>query len=190
MTELTARAQLTRWSAAAWVLALLIGAIIVAVPDATAESTDRHSRAGESAAVAANKKVVLAFLQDVLNEHHGDHAASYFTADMTWHGGTVGTVPGRDNVAGLLTSVVQAIPDLQTSVNDVFGQGDKVVVRLVVSGTQTGPMLGIPATGRHVAWDAIDVYRLEDRKIAEEWAAEDFTALLRDTGTYKALWIP
>ena len=65
----------------------------------------------------------------------------------------------------------------------------KIEQRIVVSGTQTGPIIGIPATGRHVEWDAIDVYRLEDRKIAEEWAAEDFTALLHDTGTYTAPWI-
>ena len=49
-------------------------------------------------------------------------------------------------------------PDLTLEVKDMFGQGDKLVVRLVVSGTPTGPIIGIPATGLHVEWDAIDVY--------------------------------
>jgi predicted ester cyclase len=35
-------------------------------------------------------------------------------------------------------------------VQDIFGHGDEVVVRLVVTGTQEGPLLGIPATGRHL----------------------------------------
>ena len=148
------------------------------------------SQGRESAPEAANKRVVEAFMADVLDGHHGDHAARYLTADMSWHGGTVGTVSGRDNVAGLMTLVVTSIPDLHASVKDIFGHGDEVVVRLVVTGTQTGPLLGIPASGRHVQWDAIDLYHLNDGKISEEWASEDFTAFLNDTGTYKAPWIP
>ncbi|WP_210587646.1 ester cyclase [Streptomyces sp. GESEQ-35] len=144
---------------------------------------------GESARVAANKRVVKAFIQDVLNEHHGDRAARYLTPDMEWHGGTVGNVAGRDNVAGLLSSVVNSIPDLHAAEQDIFGQGDKVVVRLVVTGTLQAPLLGIPASGQSVRWDAVDVYQLRDGKISEEWAAEDFTAILNDTGTYKAPWI-
>ena len=142
------------------------------------------------ASVAENKRVVQAFMQDVLNNHRGDHAVRYLTPGMSWHSGTVGTVAGRDNVAGLMTTVVTSIPDLHASVKDIFGQGNEVVVRLVVSGTQKGPLLGIPASGRPVQWDAIDLYHLHDGKISEEWAGEDFVAFLHDTGTYKAPWIP
>jgi hypothetical protein len=41
-----------------------------------------------------------------------------------------------------------------------------------------------------VQWDAIDLYQLKDGKISQEWASEDLTAILNDTGTYKAPWIP
>ena len=129
-------------------------------------------------------------MQDVLDGHHGDHAVKYLAANMQWHSGTVGTVAGGNNVAGLMTTVVTSIPDLHANVQDIFGHGDEVVVRLVVTGTQEGPLLGIPATGRHLQWDAIDLYRLEGGKISQEWASEDLTAILNDTGTYKAPWIP
>ena len=81
-------------------------------------------------------------------------------------------------------------PDLHANVQDIFGHGDEVVVRLVVTGTQEGSLLGIPATGRQLQWDAIDLYRLKGGKISQEWASEDLTAILNDTGTYKAPWIP
>lgn len=152
-------------------------------------ATAAASHWGESAKVAANKRVVQAFMRDVLNEHHGSHATRYLSEGMQWHGGSVGTVAGRDNVAGLMTGVVTSIPDLHAEVKDIFGRGDEVVVRVVVTGTQKGPLLGIPASGRPVRWDAIDLYRLHNGKITEEWAAEDFTAFLNDTGTYKAPWI-
>ena len=104
--------------------------------------------------------------------------------------GTVGNFTGRATVAGVLAGIVAAIPDLHANVQDIFGHGDEVIVRLVVTGTQEGPLLGIPATGRHLQWDAIDLYRLKGGQISQEWASEDLTAILNDTGTYKAPWIP
>lgn len=156
---------------------------------AAPQSVTSHHDEG-SVGVAANKQLILRFLQDVLNEHNGDHAGRYLTEDMQFHAGTVGTITGRDNVAGLLTTVVTSIPDLHAELQDIVGEGNEVVVRLVVTGTQEGALLGIPATGRHVQWDAVDVYRIERGQISQEWAAEDFTAILNDTGTYKAPWIP
>ena len=144
---------------------------------------------GGAGSVRANERVVEAFLQDVINEHNGDHAANYLNPDMQWSGGTVGTVTGRANVAGLFAGVVAAFPDAHITIDDIFGQGDQVVVRVVVSGTQEGPILGIPASGRFVQWDGVDVYRLSDGKISNIWAGDDWTAILNDTGAYKAPWI-
>ena len=145
---------------------------------------------GGGGSVRANERVVEAFLQDVVNEHNGGAASGFLTPDMQWYGGTVGTVSGRANVAGLFAGVVAAFPDAHITINDIFGQGDQVVVRVVVSGTQEGPILGIPASGRHVQWDGVDVYRLSHGEISNIWAGDDWTAILNDTGTYKAPWIP
>src|SRR5579864_6049440 len=83
---------------------------------------------GGAGSVRANERVVEAFLQDVINEHNGDHAATYLNPDMRWSGGTAGTITGRANVAGLFASVVAAFPDAHVTINDIFGQGDQVVV--------------------------------------------------------------
>jgi steroid delta-isomerase-like uncharacterized protein len=180
-----------KWQRATLVTALAVttaGGVAIAA-GGVANAQDGTSPHGEASTVAANKRVVEAFMQDVLDGHHGDHAVRYLTPGMSWHSGTVGTVTGRDNVAGLMTTVVTSIPDLHADVQDIFGQGDKVVVRLVVTGTQKGPLLGVPAGGRPVRWDAIDLYHLQHGKISEEWAGEDYVAFLNDTGTYKAPWI-
>jgi steroid delta-isomerase-like uncharacterized protein len=140
--------------------------------------------------VKANERVVEAFLQDVVNEHNGNHAANYMNPGIQWFGGIVGTVTGSANVAGLFAGVIAAFPDAHIVINDIFGQGDQVVVRVVVSGTQEGAVLGIPASGRPVSWTGVDVYRLDNGKISNIWAGDDWTAILNDTGTFKAPWIP
>jgi hypothetical protein len=74
-------------------------------------------------------------------------------------------------------------------ITDIFGQGDQVVMHVVVAGTQTGAILGIPASGRYVQWDGVDIFQLSDGKIADITAGDDWTAILHDTGTYTAPWI-
>ena len=150
----------------------------------------RTINAHRSGDLAANEREVRAFLHDVINEHHGDQAGGFLTRDMQWHGGTVGTVSGRQDVAGLFAGVVASLPNAHVSIKDIFGQGDQVVVRVVVRGTQKGALLGIPATGRDIHWDGVDIYRLRGGKISAIWAGDDWSAILFYTGTYKAPWIP
>ena len=185
--------KLQRAAVAAALAAAGLGVVGATANVATAAPTHRTQAAapswGGAGSVRANEHVVEAFLQDVVNEHNGGAAANFLT-DMQWYGGTVGTVSGRANVAGLFAGVVAAFPDAHITIDDIFGQGNQVVVRVVVSGTQEGPILGIPASGRHVQWDGVDIYRLSDGKISNIWAGDDWTAILNDTGTYKAPWIP
>jgi predicted ester cyclase len=186
--------KLQRAAVAAALAAASLGAAGAAADAATAAPGHRTQAAtasrGGAGSVRANERVVEAFLQNVVNEHHGAAAARYMNPGMQWSGGTVGTITGRADVAGLFAGVVAAFPDAHITIDDIFGQGDQVVVRVVVSGTQQGPILGIPASGRHVQWDGVDVYRLSHGKISNIWAGDDWTAILNDTGTYKAPWIP
>ena len=175
---------------AAAALGLAAAGATASATTGAAGHTTRPAKASPGVGVAANEREVRAFLRDVIDEHHGDHAGRYLTRDMQWHGGTVGTVKGRKDVAGLFADVVASLPNAHASIKDIFGQGDQVVVRVVVSGTQQGAILGIPASGRHVQWDGVDVYRLSHGKISNIWAGDDWTAILNDTGTYKAPWIP
>jgi len=71
---------------------------------------------------------------------------------------------------GLLTGFLGALPDLRSEEQDVMAGDDLVVMRLVVTAIHKGDLLGIPATGRSVQWDAVDIYRVtDDGKISEEW---------------------
>jgi steroid delta-isomerase-like uncharacterized protein len=136
-----------------------------------------------------NKRIVRAFIETAFNQHQADRAADYLTSDMKWHGGTLGTVEGRENFVGLIGAIVSALPDLRNVEQDIIAERDIVSVRAVVEGTHKGDLLGIPASGRHVKWDAVDVYRLADGKIAEEWAADDLLAFVYGVGAYTPPWL-
>lgn len=136
-----------------------------------------------------NKRIVRAFIDAAFNRHEADKAAEYMTTDIKWHGGTLGTVDGRDNFVGLIGAIVAALPDLTNIEQDIIAERDIVSVRAVVEGTHKGDLLGIPASGKRVKWDAVDVYRIADGKIAEEWAADDLLAFVYGVGAYTPPWL-
>jgi predicted ester cyclase len=142
-----------------------------------------------SATVQSNIELVRDYTRRVFNEHKPELAAEFVTPDVKWHGGTLGSIEGSDNLIALLRSFIGALPDLNAQEQDIVADEHTVAVRFVVEATHKGPLLGIAPTGRRVRWDAVDVYRLSDGKISEEWAADDLTAILNAVGAYKAPWI-
>ena len=136
-----------------------------------------------------NKQIVRAFINAAFNEHRADKAADFMAPDIKWHGGTLGTVEGRENFVGLIGAIVGALPDLRNVEQDAIAERDIVSVRALVDGTLKGDLLGITANGKHVQWDAVDVYRIANGKIAEEWAADDLLAFVYGVGAYTPPWL-
>jgi steroid delta-isomerase-like uncharacterized protein len=133
--------------------------------------------------------IVREFVARVFNEHHPERAREYVTSDVVWHGGSLGTVSGVENMVALLNAFIGALSDLYAEEQDVIASGDLVAMRFVVTATHTRDLLGIPATGRRVQWDAVDVYRIaDDGKISEEWALDDMAAFASQLGALSLPW--
>jgi limonene-1,2-epoxide hydrolase len=60
----------------------------------------------------ANKELVEEFIRRVFNEHDADATADYFSADVQWHGGSLGTIGGSDAMTSFYTDLFAALPDL------------------------------------------------------------------------------
>jgi steroid delta-isomerase-like uncharacterized protein len=144
-----------------------------------------------SVTMPIEQKVAIAreFVTRVFNEHQPDRAREYFTADAVWHGGSLGNIAGRDNVVNLLRVFIGALPDLNAVEQASIASGDLVAMRLVVTATHSADLLGIPASGRRVSWDAVDIYKVtDDGKISEEWALDDMAAFASQLGAISLPW--
>ncbi len=75
-----------------------------------------------------------------------------------------------------------AFPDIHVALDDELAVGDKAVVRFTISGTQQGEYLGIPATGKKVAFSGITIYRFAGGKIAEFWMQVDSMGMMQQLG--------
>ena len=139
--------------------------------------------------IERNVKVVRGLLDAVFNQHNTARFGEFFEKNAKWHGGALGTVEGTEKVVGLFASVFSAIPDLHVSEQEVVAQGDTVVVRVVVEGTHKGNLLGIPPTGKHLRWDGVDLYKLANGKVTDDWAGDDWLAIMIQIGAFKPPWM-
>ncbi len=81
---------------------------------------------------------------------------------------------------------LQIVPDCQFTIEDIFAEGEKVVVRLSGAGTHLGPYADLPPTGASVTLFGMYIHRLADIQIAEGWGSFDLAAFCARIGRAKA----
>lgn len=87
---------------------------------------------------------------------------------------------GAGGAADFVTTILAAIPDLHLDIDDIFANTDTVTLLLHMTGTHTGAgLLGQPATGHRLSANAVFIYRLTDRRVAEAWQMIDGLAFHR-----------
>ncbi|MFN8186409.1 MAG: ester cyclase [Gaiellales bacterium] len=103
--------------------------------------------------------------------------------DFVEHEGVPGLAPTREGVIQFFTLYRAAFPDLRFTPEDILPSGDKVVSRLRVTGTHRGEFMGMPATGRSIDVQVIDIIRFGDDGLAHEhWGAFDAMTMMQQLG--------
>lgn len=77
---------------------------------------------------------------------------------------------------------VSAFPDLHATIEDQIAEEDKVAMRFTVRATHKGAFQGLPPTGKQVILTGIDIQRIADGKVAENWVNLDALGLLQQLG--------
>ncbi len=76
-----------------------------------------------------------------------------------------------------------AFSDLRLDAEDVIVSGDRAVARVRITGTNDGEFLGMPATGKPVDFQAVDIVRFNDEGVAaEHWGVTDTMTMMQQLG--------
>jgi steroid delta-isomerase-like uncharacterized protein len=114
----------------------------------------------------------------------GDMAAAdvVLSPDFVNHNPAFGHPPTRDGYKQTVAQFRQAFPDLCMSVEDLLGEGDKVMARFRAQGTHLGPFGAFPASGRRVDFTGTGTALVRDGQIAELWVNGDLLGLVQQLG--------
>ena len=132
-----------------------------------------------------NKVLVRRFYDQVLNGRRVQAIDELAVAGYDEHDPLPGQREGRDGLKDRVSMLVEGLAPTFT-VEDVVAEGDRVVVRWTNSARHVGDFLGIPPTGRSCAIAGIDIYRLEDGRLAEHWHVIDQLTMLQQLGLMPA----
>lgn len=109
-----------------------------------------------------NKTLMKRMVTDYQGNGH-DEAVLYdvISAAVVDHSAPPGLPAGRHGVKALHDAFFAAFSDFHGVIHDQIAEGDRVVTRKTLCGTHTGSWQGVPATGRDVAIEVIDIVRIE-----------------------------
>jgi predicted ester cyclase len=116
----------------------------------------------------------------VFNLHDFSVLAEHMDANYIQHNALV--PQGREGFQNFFEDTFRAVPDWKYELKNLISGGDYVWVYGTYSGTHTGEWLGIPPTQQAFAFDAVDIFRLEDGRLAEHWDVMDVYGLFKQLG--------
>ena len=91
---------------------------------------------------------------------------------------TTGRQRYRDSVAMTL----RGLPDFKNPLDMVIADGDLAVSCGRITGTHTGELWGLPATGRRIDYPVIGILRFRDGQAVERWGVADSGVLMQQLG--------
>ena len=134
-----------------------------------------------------NKAVARRYWDEVWSTGNVAIVDEIFATDSLFHPG-VGTAARGPEARKQATSRWRtALPDFRATIEDIFAEGDKVVVRWTVRGTHRGSLelesVGtIPATGKQVSFAGMDIYHFRGGTIVEAWRHWSSLQLVQQLG--------
>ncbi len=128
-----------------------------------------------------NKQIVRRY-QGIYNSNNLDALSEVLSEDLRTPKIMSGIPTGIEGAKAAHRIMLAGFPDYQTMIDDLIAEGDKVVARITMSGTNSGSFMGMPPTGKYVSFTGIYIARIANGKIVEHWGEEDGVSLLQQLG--------
>ena len=89
---------------------------------------------------------------------------------------------GLDALKQFATMIFKSFSDFHETIEDIIAEGDKVWVRIKITGTHTGEFRGLAPTGKKFTETSVDILRIVNGKLVEGWNVTDTLDFLKQLG--------
>lgn len=129
------------------------------------------SQADDRGEIEKIRQIAIDFFSEIWNQ--GDESA----IDKFISVNTVGNDPqfgtGRESFRKKWREWQRAFPDINFRIDDVIVEGNKVVTRWHLTGTQSGPLEGMPPSNKKVAVDGVSIDEIKNGQLISGFDAWD-----------------
>ncbi len=120
--------------------------------------------------------------QDIYNSNNLDALGEVLSPDFKPHNLMPGVPASLEGYTMMHQSTLTSYPDFHVAIDDLFGEGDKIVMRFTITGTHEGEFIGIPPTGKKINVTGISIFRIANGQIIEHWGEEDSLGWMQQLG--------
>ena len=131
---------------------------------------------------AKNKAALQKFYDDVFNKHNVALVDSFLPADYKEHSIDPGYEASREGLKKDFTDFFAGFPDIHCQTNFMVAENDLVIAHVTMTGTNSAPMAGMPATNKKVNVDGVDILRYKDGKAVEHWSYMEERKMMTQLG--------
>jgi len=124
------------------------------------------------------KAISARFIEEVFNRGNYEVIDNLVSEDFVAHVGA--TRQDRDAFSAMIRSYRNGFSDYHCLINDQIAESDQVATRWTFSGTQDGPLMGMPPSGKRVTVTGVAIDRITDGKLVESWLEMDAQGMLHD----------
>lgn len=131
-----------------------------------------------------NKAVIRRIYEELWDGRKLEVADEVISAEgyVNYDTGLVPVPGGPEDMKQTVKMVTAAFPDNRHKIEDMMAEGDKVMARVTLTGTNDGPFMGMPPTGKEIEVSEIHIYRLKDGKAIEHRVGRDDLGAMRQIG--------
>jgi steroid delta-isomerase-like uncharacterized protein len=130
-----------------------------------------------------NKAIARRWMEELWSQGNAGVADEIIAPTYAVHDpgtpGRAGGVEGEKHTVAMYRTV---FPDLRFTMEEVIGEGDRVVVRWTARGTHRGELRGAAPTGKPVVITGISILGVANGKIAEHRLNWDTLGMLQQLG--------
>lgn len=129
-----------------------------------------------------NAAIIQRFIDEVLNHGRYEVCDEIVAEDFNELDPLPGQRQGREGLKEVVAMMRAGFPDMHWVTEESISSGDKVVTRFTWTGTQRGPFLGIPATGRPVTVKGVVIDRLVNGRMTDSRILMDTFGMMMQLG--------
>jgi len=96
-----------------------------------------------------------------------------------------GQVQGPEGYRMFFSGLRTAFPDLSVALETAVADDDSIAFAYTMTGTQTGPLMGIAPTGKKIKIRGLQISKFKDGKMVERWGSSDELTMLKQLGVVK-----
>ena len=131
--------------------------------------------------IQTNKSLVEQFCTTVFINHDLSNFERFLKEDYIQHNPDI--AQGREGFRSFFEQTFKAMPDFKYTLRKIIGEDDMVWIYCTTTATHTtAPWLDVQPKGNKLNFNVVDMFRIEDGKIAEHWDVADTYLLFSQLG--------